>query len=305
MFAVIRQSNREVQTQRTQPVLATIQPTLTASGEMVLAAPDMPPLRIILDPKAAGCEHYVALKTGSVQMDMGAFIYGEGVTNWLTEYLSRSWRGIDKFSLIQLDVDHADLARDGPRFLRDQLEGDVAAKQDACAIHDWAPYHIATTASLKDLNDRLAKSIHPRTKRPGKTVGMDRFRPNIVLTNSVPYEEDSWIELHIGSRTFRCLQSCVRCTVPSIDQRSGKRPDRSNPTREMKKYRMFSVAEHGAYAELGPYFGIWAAPDIQEEGDSPSMLQVGAQVRATTNPGPAPSPFLHWRAQNEAGGSRL
>ena len=42
-FAVIRQSNREVQTQRTQPMLATIQPTLTTT-EMVLAAPDMPPL---------------------------------------------------------------------------------------------------------------------------------------------------------------------------------------------------------------------------------------------------------------------
>jgi uncharacterized protein YcbX len=73
---------------------------------------------------------------------------------------------------------------------------------------------VTNTASLDELNARLAaRGVAP--------VTMQRFRPNIVLTGLLAFDED-----HIGDITvttaegpvvLRLVKPCARCSIPDVD----------------------------------------------------------------------------------------
>jgi uncharacterized protein len=48
-------------------------------------------------------------------------------------------------------------------------------------------------------------------------LAMARFRPNVVIDGEVPFAEDSWGELCIGSVRFRRAELCDRCVITTID----------------------------------------------------------------------------------------
>jgi uncharacterized protein len=73
---------------------------------------------------------------------------------------------------------------------------------------------IASTASLADLNARLAK-------RGLAPVGIERFRPNIVLSGIDAFEEDYFECLALGVAELRVVKPCVRCSVPNVDPLTG------------------------------------------------------------------------------------
>jgi uncharacterized protein YcbX len=69
---------------------------------------------------------------------------------------------------------------------------------------DSKPVLVTTTSMLSELGV------------PG--VGMDRFRPNIVLEGNEP-----WRELRGGDAVLEYVEPCSRCEVTTIDQASGAR----------------------------------------------------------------------------------
>lgn len=73
---------------------------------------------------------------------------------------------------------------------------------------------VASTASLADLNARLAQ-------RGVAPVGLERFRPNIVLAGVEAFEEDYAERLTIGAAELRIVKPCVRCSVPNVDPADG------------------------------------------------------------------------------------
>jgi uncharacterized protein YcbX len=74
---------------------------------------------------------------------------------------------------------------------------------------------IASTASLVDLNARLReRGIAP--------VGIERFRPNIVLAGIEAFEEDYLERVTIGTTELRVVKPCVRCSVPNVDPATGE-----------------------------------------------------------------------------------
>jgi uncharacterized protein YcbX len=75
------------------------------------------------------------------------------------------------------------------------------------AFVDSAPVLVTTTAMLADLNARL-----------GDAVGMERFRPNVVLEG-----EGAWRELRGRDAVMEYARPCSRCEVTTIDQASGAR----------------------------------------------------------------------------------
>jgi hypothetical protein len=89
---------------------------------------------------------------------------------------------------------------------------------------DGFPILVCNEASLADLSSRLQGDLP-----------MDRFRPNIVLAGLPAYAEDEWSELAIGPVRLRLVKPCTRCTIPSIDQESG-RPG-LDPSPVLKQYR--------------------------------------------------------------------
>jgi uncharacterized protein len=73
---------------------------------------------------------------------------------------------------------------------------------------------VASTASLADLNARLAKRGVP-------PVGIERFRPNIVLAGIEAFEEDYVERLTLGDVELKVVKPCVRCSVPNVDPTTG------------------------------------------------------------------------------------
>lgn len=80
------------------------------------------------------------------------------------------------------------------------------------AFADAEPVLVTTTAMLSSLNERLAHA-----------VGMERFRPNLVLEGAQPHEERTWRALHGSSTVLECAAPCERCEVTTVDQSRGVR----------------------------------------------------------------------------------
>lgn len=93
---------------------------------------------------------------------------------------------------------------------------------DHTSFSDGYPILITTTSSLHDLNQHLTDP-----------VDMRRFRPNIVIDNTVPWIEDTWKVIRIGTLTFRIAKPCGRCVVTTRDPDTGEQADPSEPLKTL------------------------------------------------------------------------
>lgn len=90
---------------------------------------------------------------------------------------------------------------------------------------DAYPFLLIGQASLDDLNSRL-----------GDAIPMDRFRPNIVVTGSLPYQEDTMDKITINGIHFFGVKLCARCNIPTIDQQTAIAS--KEPSKTMAMYRV-------------------------------------------------------------------
>jgi len=113
-------------------------------------------------------------------------------------------------------------------YMPDDVERPVnpryAREGDRTALTDGYPLHLVGSGSMADLNSRLESD-----------VGVERFRPNIYVRGSPPFEEDSWNEIRIGEVTFQVVKPCPRCAVTTVDPRSGVRG--KEPLATLSTYR--------------------------------------------------------------------
>lgn len=129
---------------------------------------------------------------------------------------------------------------------------------DRAPFSDGFPVLLACTASLDALNAALPSAID-----------MSRFRPNIVVSGTAAWEEDRWRRIRIGGITFRVAKPCARCVVTTVDQRTGLRPDKSEPLRTLGRIRRTAA---------GVMFGQNLIPDGPGRiavGDAIEILEVG------------------------------
>jgi uncharacterized protein len=110
---------------------------------------------------------------------------------------------------------------------------------DEVSFADAYPLLLTTDKSLDDLNGRLQKPIP-----------MDRFRPNIVVTGDIPYEEDTWKKIRIGGVIFNVIKPCSRCVLTCVDQKTGEKG--LEPLQTLAKYRK---------QEGGIMFGVNLIPE--------------------------------------------
>lgn len=89
---------------------------------------------------------------------------------------------------------------------------------------DGYPILIAGSASLQELNSRLAEPVR-----------MDRFRPNIVLATTDPHIEDKLGTFDLGTARLHITKPCVRCCVVTIDQDTATKG--KEPLRTLATYR--------------------------------------------------------------------
>jgi len=96
------------------------------------------------------------------------------------------------------------------------------------AFSDGFPLLLISESSLFDLNRRVPE-----------VITMKRFRPNLVVKNTDPYQEDNWEAIKIGDCELQIVKPCSRCVLTTVDPETGKLSGRE-PLKTLAKYRKFN-----------------------------------------------------------------
>jgi len=234
----------EMLTQRELPRLALIRPTLR-SNDMVLRAPGMLALHIALDTVEEPTQ--VRVWGDSVQ----AYTMGSLAAQWFSDFLGRK-----NLRLVRFDPEQK-------RLSSRRWTGDLEAEN---AFTDGFPLLVVSTASLADLNQRLAAN-------GALPITMERFRPNLVLDGLQAYDEDHLDELVVttddGPVKLKLVKPCARCSIPNVDPVSAEMG--LEPGDTLAGYRANPVVDGGIT------FGMNA---VIVEGIE-HVLRVGQPVQAT------------------------
>jgi uncharacterized protein YcbX len=171
--------------------MALVKPTLKLH-EVVLRAPGMLALHLAI----ATVEEAVRVRLWDDEVP--AFDMGEIAAQWFTDFLGR------KLRLVRFDPDHR-------RVSNTKWTGGAEALNQ---FSDGYPLLVASTASLDQLNAKLAAGGHA-------PVGMERFRPNLVLEGVEAHDEDRLDLIRIategGEVQLRPVKPCARCPIPNVD----------------------------------------------------------------------------------------
>ena len=106
----------------------------------------------------------------------------------------------------------------------------IGRPDDYVSFADGYPLLLTTTASLRKLNEWVDEEARLRDEGPPTPLVMDRFRPSVVVDTDVPFAEDDWRHVVIGTTAFRAVKGCDRCAMTTIDPDtlvSGKEPIRT------------------------------------------------------------------------------
>jgi uncharacterized protein YcbX len=104
------------------------------------------------------------------------------------------------------------------------VDPDYARHQELTSFSDGYPFLLIGQASLDELNARLEVALP-----------MNRFRPNLVFSGGIPYQEDHWKGFSVADLLFYCVKPCARCIVITTDQETGVRG--KEPLATLSAYR--------------------------------------------------------------------
>ncbi len=231
----------EFVSQRELPRTALVQPTLR-HDELVLRAPGMLALHLRIDTVEASCRVRVW------DDEVPAYDMGAVAAQWFSDFLGQRLR------LVRFDPDHR-------RLSSLKWTGGLEAPNQ---FSDGYPVLVASEASLAGLNARLSAAGHA-------PVGMERFRPNLVLEGVEAHDEDRLGLMRIEADApveLLPVKPCPRCPIPNIDPATATSSLEVGDT--LQAYRRLEVLG-GAVA-----FGMNA---IVRAGDG-AVLRVGQAVSA-------------------------
>jgi uncharacterized protein len=206
-------------TQRSHPQMARIVPKVTAKA-LVLEAPGLPALRVPMAPGRDAATSGERITVRIWKDACTAVDEGREANDWLTRAIGQPVR------LVRVAPDMGRLAN--PAFA-----GPTAAPIN---FPDGYPVLVCNVASLDELNRRLPKPIP-----------MERFRPGIVLEGLPAWAEDRIDTLTVGRVTLRLVKPCTRCSIPSLDHRTGERS--TDPTPVLKQLRYSKVLRGVMFGE--------------------------------------------------------
>ncbi len=135
------------------------------------------------------------------------------------------------------------------------IRADVFRTKRDVAFHDDSPVLIISESSLEELNRRLAVPLP-----------MNRFRPNIVVRDATPFDEDGWQRIAIGDAVFRAIKACERCVITTVDQASGTFAG-PEPLATLAKFR-----RKGEGVAFGQYYRPEQATATIRLGDAVTVL---------------------------------
>ncbi|ACO65586.1 predicted protein, partial [Micromonas commoda] len=194
-------------TQRTEPKLALVRVKLPSEvlspswdgilppdAAMTITAPGMPQA---LEVPLAPASPLPRCKVGVWEWEGLAGDEGSEASEWFTRYLGKTnrWRRLTSKP-------------------RRRVDREFASPGSGSAFSDGYPVLLASDASLRELNERLATP-----------VPMNRFRPNVTVDGAIePFAEDGWGGVVFGGvKSADLVKPCSRCVMTTVDQSTGVR----------------------------------------------------------------------------------
>lgn len=199
-FMIVDEAGQAI-TQRENPRLAHIFPTITSDGLLVSyqgKAPTTFPF---------GGEARRRVKLWRYQGD--ALDLGDEAADWVSTFIEQPCRLVE-------------FAPDATRAVSKKHTPLDAETQ----FSDGYPLLLTTLESLSELNRRL------RTPVP-----MNRFRPNLVLRDVAPFAEDRWKLLEFPALRLHVVKPCERCVITTTNQVTLER--QKEPLRTLATFRNF------------------------------------------------------------------
>ena len=198
-FIIVDEAGRFI-TGREYPVLTQVRCTLDG-GELSLRAPGCETLNVGL---SAMPDEYAPITVWRDTVD--AQRCGAEADAWLSELLGGEFR----------------LVHMGVRSWR----GTKLFPRHPVSFADAYPLLAFSEASVAMLNGRLPTPVSVRN-----------FRPNLVISGSQPFEEDSWARIRVGEVEFDLVKGCDRCVFTTIDPGSGRKDPEGEPLRTLARFR--------------------------------------------------------------------
>jgi len=205
-WQVLGTEERRGVTQRKYRSLALVQPTLLDDGGMRISAPGMSEIAF---ERPSGP---IITVDSHFRIPVSARDAGDEAAGWLTEFIGVPLR------LVRMEDDSG---------WRLPPELDVFGQ--SAAFSDAAPVLVANQGSLDWLVERASEDF-----------GMDRFRPNLVVTGAEPWAEDKWDRFDVGEADLRAIVPWPRCAITQIDQQTAER--HKEPARVLKEHRWCTSA---------------------------------------------------------------
>jgi len=154
------------------------------------------------------------------------------VTIWNDQVQALAIREVDHLlqEFLQTTCHLVKMSQQQPRKITD------TAAEGTVSFADGFPFLLIGTASLHNLNEKLARA-----------VTMKNFRPNFVVETIEQHQEDCWDEIKIGEVIFKNVKLCSRCIMTTVDPTTAQTSTDQEPLLTLSKYRKVS--------KLGVLFG--------------------------------------------------
>ena len=186
-------SDGQFLTQREYPRMATIVPCVDGAS-LVVTAPGMPALQLPLAAQAGAATLRVQIWDDFVD----AADCGDVAASWFEQVLGGACR----------------LVRFLPGLDRPTSTTWTGGAPSSARFADAYPLLLIGSSALDEINARMLAA--GRAALP-----MDRFRPNLVVIGTDPFEEDYSASFKAGDIVIAPVKPCARCPIPGIDQATG------------------------------------------------------------------------------------
>ena len=168
--------------------------------------------------------------------------------------------------LLELDQDkECRLVRQSPKYIRKIRHKLYFDEAKPVSFADGYPFLLTATASLADLNRRIAETY----EEAAPIIPMNHFRPNIVVQTENAFEEDNWKVIQLGNIKFAVVKPCSRCIITTIDQKTGRKDPLKEPLRTLGSFRQFGDQGVMFGENMVPYNG-----GMLKVGDKLEILEV-------------------------------
>jgi uncharacterized protein YcbX len=236
------EGNKRVVTQRQDPRMALISPCFHGKDELWLNFQGKEPLKLCLKQGLEPNDSIIDFNIWSTPtqgVDMG-----QEAASWFEDVL-----GLPGIRLVSY---WPGLRMRPSRVVDKQRE----YNEENIAIHyqDGSPCLLINEESVTDFKTKLPED---------QVVSYVNFRPNLLVDDCVPFEEDEWKIVTLNGIQCQNIKLCTRCQIPSINPETGVKQE---PVAEaLEKYRVATDPKGRQVYGSTPLFGINLAPQMTGE----------------------------------------